>query len=197
MAQTLKWSTDYLLETMTLDPTGTASYIAKNPTLPKLNHYFLVYQVWAPAGPCACAPCIAPSDRLACSHAYVLRASWTLLQATVWLELCFQDPDFELSSNTGTRVCEHAAAAAASSQAAPSMQVGNYTQDRYYYGRLEDMTADANPRPAYFTTTANGAPALPCMPVSHCVQGQDNPSGACLACSSCMRWPLMVLPVPL
>ena len=40
------------------------------------------------------------------------------------------------------------------------VQVGNYTQDQYYYGRLEDMTADANPRPVYFTTTANGACTL-------------------------------------
>ena len=40
------------------------------------------------------------------------------------------------------------------------LQVGNYTQDQYYYGRLEDMTADANPRPVYFTTTANGACTL-------------------------------------
>ena len=39
-------------------------------------------------------------------------------------------------------------------------QVGNLTQDVAWWGRPEDMTAERNPRPAYFAYTAEGASDL-------------------------------------
>ena len=42
----------------------------------------------------------------------------------------------------------------------PCAQVGNLTQDVAWWGRPEDMTAERNPRPAYFAYTAEGASDL-------------------------------------
>lgn len=42
----------------------------------------------------------------------------------------------------------------------PRAQVGNLTQDVAWWGRPEDMTAERNPRPAYFAYTAEGASDL-------------------------------------
>jgi hypothetical protein len=38
--------------------------------------------------------------------------------------------------------------------------VGNLTEDVHWWGRPEAMTAEANPRPAYFAYTAEGASDL-------------------------------------
>ena len=59
MAQSLKWGTDYLLKTMSLDQKGTENYIQRNPKLPKLNHYFLVYQARPALAAIACTGCTA------------------------------------------------------------------------------------------------------------------------------------------
>ena len=66
------------------------------------------------------------------------------------------------------------------------VQVGNYTQDQYYYGRLEDMTSDANPRPAYFTTTANGAPLCVMPAASNAMHAH---AARLLVCSICALRP--------
>ena len=53
MAASLKWGTDYLLKTMSVDSKSTA-LAAASATGSKFTHYFLVYQVRTPTHwPCA------------------------------------------------------------------------------------------------------------------------------------------------
>ena len=168
MANTLKWGTDYLLTTMTLDAKGTALYVENNRKLPKLNHYFLVYQVrlfrWSQAAessPHAGSAVACTSSRCTglaiCIASNVDHLSSSADRQHLCISVLHSDAHHvslaALKQQNALRFCGICVLA----QPQCCVQVGNYTQDRYYYGRLEDMTATANPRPVYFTATANGA----------------------------------------
>jgi len=175
----VRWGTDYLLKTF-------------HPYAGAAGGYTIVHQARAAARP--------PSSsrtRPAASH----RRFWTALRTLA---------PAAFAAGAAPAAC---AAAAARVWALNEVrvvtltlkpahaQVGNLTEDVHWWGRPEAMTAEANPRPAYFAYTAEGASdlagqlagalAASSLAIGRCACPGRRGGGAglapCIALSRCLR----------